>query len=160
MVVRWVAGLVAVAGLVLPAIAEGAPVRIYTQWKGAEMRLDVVNGGAFDKFVHLAPAADVSGQAWTMIPDSQGTFRLTTEFRGPEMCLDVVDKGEMEGFLKLTACGNHSGQYWTSADEGGWLRLRPQFRKLCLDVVNGGPQDGFAHMAECGDFSGQHWKIE
>jgi hypothetical protein len=53
-----------------------------------------------------------------------------------------------------------SGQYWTSADEGGWLRLRPQFRKLCLDVVNGGPQDGFAHMAECGDYSGQHWKME
>ena len=160
MVVRWVAVLVAVAGLVLPALAEGAPLKITTQWKGAEMRLDVVNDGAFDNFVHLAPAADVSGQAWTMIPDSQGTFRLTTAFRGPDMCLDVVRGGELDGLLKLTACGNHEGQYWTSRAEGDWLRLAPQFWQFCLDVVNGGPHDGFAHMAECGDYSGQHWKIE
>ena len=160
MTVRWEAAIAAIMGLALGGVAQAAPLRIYTQWHGPELRLDIVNGGELDNFVHLAPAADVSGQAWTMSPDSQGTFRLTTEFRGKDMCLDVVDKGPMEGFLKLTACGNHSGQYWTSADEGGWLRLRPQFRKLCLDVVNGGPQDGFAHMAECGDFSGQHWKIE
>jgi hypothetical protein len=140
--------------------AGAAPLRIYTQWHGTAMRLDVVNGGEFDNFVRLSPAGDFTGQAWTITPDSDGTFRLTTEFRGPKMCLDVIDKGPMDGFLKLTACGNHSGQYWTSADEGGWLRLRPQFRKLCLDVVNGGQLDGFAHMAECGDYSGQHWKIE
>jgi hypothetical protein len=82
------------------------------------------------------------------------------------MCLDVVDKGELRGFRKLvesclrSARPSLRGQSWTSADEGGWLRMRPQFRKLCLDVVNGGPQDGFAHMAECGDYSGQHWKME
>ena len=159
MVGKWGAVLVA-AAMLLPAVAQAAPLRIYTQWKGSAMPLDVVNGGEFDNFVHLAPAAKVSGQDWTMRPDSQGTFRLTTDFRGPDMCLDVVNGGPMDGFLKLAACGNFSGQFWTSADEGGWLRLRPQFRKLCLDVVNGGPQDGFAHMAECGDFSGQHWKIE
>jgi hypothetical protein len=162
-----VAGLLGVSvedgALRVAGAAEAAPLGIYTQWHGAAMPLDVVNGGEFDNFVHLAPAADVSGQAWTMTPDSDGTFRLTTEFRGNDMCLDVVrvkGGGGMDGFLKLTACGNHEGQYWTSADEGGWLRLRPQFWKLCLDVVNGGPQDGFAHMAECGDYSGQHWKIE
>ena len=110
--------------------------------------------------MHLAPAGNFSGQQWTMTPAEQGTFRLTTEFRGKDMCLDVIDGGKLDGFVKLTPCGNHSGQYWTSQEEGGWLRLRPQFRKLCLDVVNGGPQDGFAHMAECGDYSGQHWKME
>ena len=154
----WIA---AVAVLVLgTTAAQAAPVKITTQWKGAAMPLDVVNGGEFDNFAHLAPAADVSGQLWTMRPESGGTFRLTTEFRGKDLCLDVIDGGKLDGFVELTPCGNHSGQYWTSQEEGGWLRLRPQFRKLCLDVVNGGPQDGFAHMAECGDYSGQHWKME
>jgi hypothetical protein len=138
-------------------------VKIFTQWKGAEMPLDIVNGGPMDNFVHLAPAADVSGQNWNMIPDTQGTFRLTTQFRGKDMCLDVVrvkGGGGPDGFLKLTPCGNHEGQYWTSQEDNGWLKLRPQFWKLCLDVVNGGQLDGFAHMAECGDYSGQHWKME
>ena len=161
--VNWGAALVALAAFAMPVAAGAAPLKITTQWKGTAMPLDVDNGGELDNFVHLAPAADVSGQAWTMTPDSDGTFRLTTQFRGPDMCLDVArikGGGGMDGFLKLTPCGNHEGQYWTSADEGGWLRLRPQFWKLCLDVVNGGPLDGFAHMAECGDYSGQHWKME
>jgi hypothetical protein len=105
MTVRWEAAIAAIMGLALGGVAQAAPLRIYTQWHGPELRLDVVNGGAFDNFVHLAPAADVSGQAWTMIPDSQGTFRLTTEFRGKDMCLDVVrvkNGGGLDGFLKLT----------------------------------------------------------
>ena len=71
----WIA---AVAVLVLgTTAAQAAPVKITTQWKGAAMPLDVVNGGEFDNFAHLAPAADVSGQLWTMRPESGGTFRLT-----------------------------------------------------------------------------------
>jgi hypothetical protein len=150
MVVRWGAALAAMVGLALGlsfqdgalrfvGAAEAAPLKIYTQWHGAAVPLDVVNGGEFDNFVHLAPAADVSGQLWTMTPADHGTFRLTTEFRGKDMCLDVVrvkGGGGMDGFLKLAPCGNHEGQYWTSADEGGWLRLRPQFWKFCLGEVN------------------------
>jgi hypothetical protein len=96
------AALAVMAVLAGAGSATAAPLKIDTQWHGPAMPLDVVNGGEFDNFVHLVPAADVSGQAWTMTPDSDGTFRLTTEFRGPKMCLDVVDTGPMDGFLKLT----------------------------------------------------------
>ena len=156
-------------GLMLGAMVAGGasaadqPLHIYSQFKGADVVLDVVNGGQLDNFVHLMPKADVSGQGWIMTPDEQGTFRLTTQFRGKDMCLDVIrvkGGGGPDGFLKLMPCGNHEGQYWTSAQEGEWLKLRPQFWKLCLDVVNGGQLDGFVRMTECNDYSGQHWKIE
>ena len=163
---RWIVGIVAAAVVgtgATVALADETTKHIYTQWKGAEMPLDVINGGPLDNFVRLQPRADVSGQSWVLTPDDQGTFRLTTLFRGKDMCLDVVrvkGGGGMDGFLKLNACGNHEGQYWTSSDDAGWLKLRPQFWRLCLDVVNGGEYDGMAHMADCGDYSGQHWKIE
>jgi hypothetical protein len=99
----WLAALAAL--VLMGTAAEAAPLKIYTQWKGAALPLDVVNGGELDNFVHLAPAGNFSGQQWTMTPDEKGTFRLTTAFRGKDMCLDVVrvkNGGGLDGFLKLT----------------------------------------------------------
>ena len=156
------AGIVAiVAALLLAGPAGAAPFKIYTQWKGAAMPLDIFNGGKFNNFAHLAPAANVSGQAWSLRAESGDSFRLTTEFRGTDMCLDVVNGGKLDGYVGLRPCGNFSGQYWTVRHDGEWLRLGTQFRDtLCLDVTNGGPLDGMAHLVACGDFSGQHWKME
>jgi hypothetical protein len=134
--------------------------KLYTQWKGAGMPLDVFNGGQFNNFVHLATNGNYSGQQWMITSD--GTWRhLTTQFRGSGMCLDVVNGGSLNNFVQLAPCGNYSGQFWNFRKDGGWYRLTTQFRGngMCLDIFNGGPYDGMAHLAKCAAYTGQLWQL-
>lgn len=147
----------------LASIAEGADYkRLTTQWKGPDIALDVINGGARNNFVRLAKKEDVSGQSWK-ITKADEWLNLTTEFRGDRMCLDVENGGSMNNFVKLEKCENNSGQSWkiTKSKDDGYVRLSTEFRgsNMCLDIVNGGSQDGLAKLAKCEDVSGQLWKI-
>ena len=145
------------------AMAEAADYkRLSTQWKGPNMPLDIINGGARNNFAQLAKKDDVSGQMWK-ITKADDWLNLTTEFRGDKMCLDVENGGNMNNFVKLERCENNSGQSWkiTKAGDGDYVRLTTEFRGagMCLDIVNGGARDGMAQLTKCSDVSGQLWRI-
>lgn len=157
-----VTGVIAVL-LGTAGMAEAADYkRLSTQWKGPDMPLDIVNGGARNNFAQLAKKDDVSGQRWK-ITKADEWLNLTTEFRGDKMCLDVENGGAMNNFVKLGRCENNSGQSWkiTKAGDGEYVRLTTEFRGagMCLDIVNGGARDGMAQLTKCSDVSGQLWKV-
>lgn len=115
---------------VVPALAQDTQVynRLWTQFRGPSMNLDVFNGGDKNDMTHLVPAADYSGQYWRLIPAGNGYYRLTTMFRGAGMCLDVFNGGPRDNQVHLTPCANYSGQFWALSNQDGWYRLTTQFR--------------------------------
>lgn len=135
--------------------------KLSTQFRGAGMTLDVINGGAENNMAQLATDGDVSGQYWRFVPGGDGFYRLTTLFRGSGQCLDVVNGGETNNQVHLVPCGNFSGQLWRVTAEGDYARLSTQFRgpEMCLDIINGGAHDNYPRLQPCGNFSGQLWKI-
>ena len=133
-----------------------------TQFRGPGMNLDIVNGGQYDNFAHLAAAGNYSGQLWHLVPAPYGAYRLTTEFRGAGMCLDIVNGGPLDNMAHLAPCADYSGQYWyfrRSSD--GTYTLTTAFRGdgMCLDVFNGGEFNDYVHLAPCGNYSGQIWTM-
>ena len=89
------------------------PQRLFTQFRGPGMSLDVINGGPEDNQIQLAAAGNFTGQQWTMLPLPGGFVSLTTAFRGPRMCLDVVNGGPRDNHAELRRCGNFTGQFWS-----------------------------------------------
>lgn len=144
-----------------PLSAADGYQRLYTQWKGKGLPLDIINGGKLNDYAQLTKAGDFSGQNWKITKDGASS-RLTTEFRGAKMCLDVTNGGTLNNFVQLQPCGDFSGQLWNiKTVEDGWMTLTTEFRgaKMCLDIENGGARDGMAHLAKCEDVSGQFWKF-
>ncbi|MDP3274686.1 MAG: mannan-binding protein [Deltaproteobacteria bacterium] len=134
--------------------------RMTTAFRGANMCLDVVNGGPRNNHAELRPCGNYSGQQWHMEPQPNGATRMTTAFRGATMCLDVINGGPESNQIELRPCGNFSGQNWRlAAQSNGSLRLTTDFRgaNMCLDVVNGGPRNNQVELRPCGNFSGQAW---
>jgi len=138
--------------------------RLSTEFRGADMCLDVYNGGAKNNLLRLDNCQNVSGQNWVITQERDGYYRLTTQFRGDNMCLDVVSGGENNNRLQLAPCGNFSGQYWSvipSERVKGTYRLSSTFRdKRCADIINGGPENNDVVYEPCQDVSGQYWYIE
>ncbi len=91
----------------------GGFVSLTTAFRGPQMCLDVVNGGARNNQVELRPCGNFTGQQWRLQRLPQGTYRLTTAFRGPRMCLDVVNGGPRDNHAELRRCGNFTGQFWS-----------------------------------------------
>ncbi|MEQ8290819.1 MAG: RICIN domain-containing protein [Roseovarius sp.] len=139
--------------LATPASAFDTSVfyKLSTDFRGANMQLDIANGGAMNNFSHLAPAGNYSGQYWRLEPAGANRYRLTTEFRGRDMCLDVVNGGAQDNMTHLVPCGNFSGQFWTIRPDNNRYRLTTDFRgpNMCLDVYNGGGLDNFTHLTPC-----------
>lgn len=136
--------------------------RLTTQFRGADMCLDVFNGGPQNNMTHLVKCADFSGQYWRFSgPDAGGWYRLSTMFRGADMCLDIFNGGQYNNQPHLTKCANYSGQFWNLKGEGEWYRMTTQFRgpDMCLDIFNGGPQNNQPHLTTCANYSGQFWKF-
>ncbi|PHP68558.1 hypothetical protein CSC94_00680 [Zhengella mangrovi] len=130
MIATAAAGLLAMMTAVqAQPVVDGIYYTLSTEFRGPDMRLDVVNGGPLDNLTHLVPAEDVSGQYWHFIDEGNGYYRLTTMFRGEDMCLDVFNGGDRNNQVHLTQCGNYSGQFWLiSGDDSGYFRLTTQFR--------------------------------
>jgi hypothetical protein len=134
--------------------------RLSTEFRGADMSLDVFNGGPKNNMTHLEKSQDVAGQYWKFLPSANDSYRLTTMFRGPAMCLDIFN-GDNDNQLYLARCANVSGQFWSVRAEGAWVRLTSKFRgeNMCLDIFNGGPNDNQPHLTHCADVSGQMWLL-
>ncbi len=154
------------AGLLLTASvhAQGfaGSQRFSTEFRGAAMSLDVVNGGPQNDFVQLSASGNFTGQQWTVQARAGGFVQLTTTFRGANQCLDVVNGGPWNNHVALRPCGNFSGQQWRlDRTPQGFYQLTTAFRgpRMCLDIVNGGPRNNFAALRRCGNFSGQQWQI-
>lgn len=151
----------ATVALSLEASAQNAAPMVWTTaFRGPDMCLDVVNGGAFDGFTILQQCGNFSGQHWFARPAASGWMEFTTEWRGPAMCLDVVNGGEYDTLTRLQPCENRTGQHWRIAPGGdGTLRLTTEFRGegMCLDVVNGGAWDRLTRLEPCEGRTGQQW---
>lgn len=151
----------------LPSAAFAEPpdpnafYRLSTKWRGADMPLDVFNGGGKDGMTHLAPKTNATGQLWRFAPAGGGFYRLTTKFKGNDTCLDVINGGPRDNQPEFRPCGDFSGQLWRLAGDGRWTRLKTKFKGggMCLDIINGGGDDGQPQLRDCGDFSGQLWKL-
>lgn len=143
--------------LVAHAQAPAGPTRLTTEFRGAGMCLDVVNGGPTNHQAHLDTCQNVSGQSWIFEPAAGGMYRIHTEFTGPQRCLDI---NPSDNRAEFRPCGNFTGQLWRlTPGDNGTARLSTQFRGpgMCLDVVNGGPRNNFVELRPCGNFSGQLW---
>jgi hypothetical protein len=159
--------LVLLAGLTVPALAQTVDQSHYyklsTQFRGNEMKLDVINGGAKNNLTRLESDQDVSGQYWRFVANADGTFRLSTLFRGPGMCLDVFNAGPNNNQPHLADCADLSGQFWNIllTKDANVVRLTTAFRgpRMCLDIFNGGPNNNQPHLADCADLAGQFWTI-
>jgi hypothetical protein len=97
-----------------PTIWAKGAVTLTTEFRGAELCLDVTNGGNRNNFVHLKPCGNRTGQLWHVADAGGEKVRLTTEFRGAEMCLDLVNGGKLNDQARLTPCGSFTGQLWTA----------------------------------------------
>jgi ricin-type beta-trefoil lectin protein len=109
-----------ISGYVKSAVTRVAPYidqdfyyKLSTEFRGSDMKLDVINGGPNDNLTQLEPDQNVSGQYWRFLANADGTFRLTTLFRGPNMCLDIFNDGPNNNQPHLAECANVSGQLWT-----------------------------------------------
>lgn len=156
--------LFAAASAPLASAAEPDPneyYRLSTKWRGPDLPLDVVNGGAKDGLTRLAPKSNATGQYWRFAPLGNGFFKMTTKFKGTNMCLDVNNGGARDNQPEFRACGGFSGQAWKLVPEGPWLRLKSKFRGdgMCLDIINGGGDDGQPQLRGCGNLTGQAWKL-
>jgi hypothetical protein len=138
--------------------------RLSTEFRGADMCLDVYNGGQKNNLLRLDNCQNVSGQSWVITQERDGYYRLTTQFRGDNMCLDVVNGGENNNRLQLAPCGNFSGQLWSIMPSGSMpdaFRLSSAFRdKRCADIVNGGSDNNDVVYEPCQNVTGQYWYIE
>jgi hypothetical protein len=133
--------------------------RFRTQFTGANMCLDTVNGGSDNNQAQFTPCGNFSGQIWTVTVFDDNSFTMTNDFRGPGMCMDVVNGGPRNNQLELRPCGNFSGQRWRAVHSPGFFKLKNDFRGsgFCADVVNGGPRNNKVELRPCGNFSGQNW---
>ena len=141
------------------AVDQGFYYKLSTEFRGAGMKLDVLNEGPKNDMTHLRPDQDVSGQFWRFVGNGDGTFRLSTLFRGPDMCLDIFNGGPNNNRPHLTKCDNVSGQLWNVKPDGDAFRLTTKLRgpSMCLDIFNGGSNNNQPHLAKCANFSGQFW---
>jgi hypothetical protein len=91
--------------------------RITTRVDGAEMCLDVVNGGDFNNHLTIAECGNYSGQFWdiSVAEGMPGFYRLSSTFR-EERCADVVNGGPDNNDVTYERCQHVSGQYWYLAD--------------------------------------------
>jgi hypothetical protein len=146
---------------VAPYIDQAFYYKLSTEFRGSNMKLDVINGGPNENLTQLEPDQNVSGQYWRFLANADGTFRLTTLFRGPNMCLDIFNGGPNNNQPHLAECANVSGQLWNIREEGNSVRLTTLFRgpNMCLDIFNGGPNNNQPHLAECASVSGQLWTL-
>jgi hypothetical protein len=135
--------------------------RLSTQFRGADMSLDVFDGRPKNNMTHLERFHDVSGQYWKFLPTGDGSYQLTTMFRGSDMCLDIFNGGPDDNQPHLAPCSNVSGQFWDIRADAGWVRLTTKFRGggMCLDIFSGGPDNNQPHLAPCANFSGQFWLL-
>ncbi len=135
--------------------------RLSTEFRGAEMSLDVFNGGPKNDMTHLEKSQEVSGQYWKFSPLSDGSYHLMTMFRGPAMCLDVFNGGNNDNQPHLARCAIVSGQFWNIRAEGARVRLTTKFRgeDMCLDIFNGGPNDNQPHLTHCANVASQRWLL-
>jgi hypothetical protein len=85
--------------------------KMTTQFRGPDMCLDVVNGGANNNEPHLTPCGNYQGQQWMVVPDGPWV-RFKTKFRGEDTCLDIFNGGPNDNQPYFKPCGNFSGQRW------------------------------------------------
>ena len=115
-IVRLLAALVTGFALVGGAQAAEPDVGVYhrlsTEFRGADLPLDVFNGGAKNNRTHLSKSGDFSGQLWRLSPAGGGFYKLTTQFRGKDQCLDIYNGGPNNNQPHLTGCANLTGQKW------------------------------------------------
>jgi hypothetical protein len=132
--------------------------RLSTQFGGADMSLDVFDGGAKNNMTHLERFQDVSGQYWKFLPTGDGSYRLTALLRGSGVCLDIFDGGPDNNQPHLAPCANVPGQFWNIRAEDGWVRLTTKLRGggMCLDI---NPDNNQPYLAPCANFSGQFWLL-
>jgi hypothetical protein len=144
-------------------VDQSVHYKLSTQFRGSDMKLDVVNGGPKNNQTQLEPDQNVSGQYWRFVGNPDGTFRISNLFRGPSMCLDIFNGGENNNQPHLTKCENVSGQLWriSLTGSGEFVRLTTVFRgpSICLDVFNGGPNNNQPHLTKCDELSGQQWAL-
>ncbi|MBL6937018.1 MAG: RICIN domain-containing protein [Alphaproteobacteria bacterium] len=136
---------------------DGTYFKLSTQFRGTAMSLDVVNGGAHNNEIHLAPDGNFTGQFWHIV-QVPGTdyYTLTTKFRGDGMCLDI-NLPSMRPHLN--PCGNYTGQHWYIRHSSAGMQYRrlsnnTQGSDMCLDI---NPDDNAAEMRPCGNYTGQAW---
>jgi TIR domain/Ricin-type beta-trefoil lectin domain len=146
---------------VTSAPSDGAPIRLRTNFTGADKCLDIINDGQNNKPT-MATCGNFAGQMWTIAPTAMaGVFKLQTLFTGSGKCLDIKNDGE-NNKPTMAACGNFTGQMWTIAPAAtsGVFKLKAQFTGpgKCLDVINDG-ENNKPTMAACGNFTGQLWDM-
>ncbi|MEL7485867.1 MAG: ricin-type beta-trefoil lectin domain protein [Pseudomonadota bacterium] len=137
-------------------------VHLATDFRGPNMRLDVINGGSQNNTTRLTPANNYSGQFWRFVPSERGGYRLVTLFRGDNMCLDVFASGSRAGQPYLRPCSTSSGRDWqVRVANSARFRLTTQFngREQCLDIFNGGASNNMPRLSNCANYSGQFWSI-
>jgi hypothetical protein len=104
-------GAFEVASVPASAQTDGSPVRLRTNFTGADKCLDIINDGQNNKPT-MAACGNFSGQKWTVTATgTPGVFTLRTEFTGPGKCLDIINDGQ-NNKPTMAACGNFSGQLW------------------------------------------------
>lgn len=69
--------------------------RIHSDAGDGSMCLDVVNGGAFDRYLRVAPCGDYSGQIWSTEPRMAGNgfLNYSNGFTGAKMSMQAIYGG-------------------------------------------------------------------
>jgi hypothetical protein len=150
----------AMMGIASSALAQAPDPNFFyklsTEFRGANMPMDVFNGGPRNNQARLDNAQNVTGQNWQFEPIGNGSYRLRNEFRGPGMCLDINPSTNRP---ELRDCSNFTGQFWQITQSGEWVVLTTTFRgrDICLDIDPGSNQP---ELRRCGNYSGQFWRLQ
>jgi hypothetical protein len=154
---RFLFALAFIFGVSSAAHAE--PSHLWNDGAGSGQCLDIVNDGANDK-LSVVPCADVSGQAWTLLPsDTPDHYKLQTAFTGASRCLDVINDG-VNDQVRMASCANVTGQEWELArlrGPGRAFQLTNRFTgpSRCLEATGEG-----LRLRSCDRSPGQHWSSE
>lgn len=133
-----------------------------TEFRGPNMKLDVINGGAKDKLTRLT-AGQFIGHGWQLgKPYSDGYFKIGNRFNGNGFCLDVGNGGAIDNQPQIRRCGDFTGQLWKVTAFGPYYQFKTKFRgdTFCLDIFSDGLNVNQPHLAPCDTgLSGQRWKV-